>query len=242
MERAQVDQEIEARRLREVLKGRLNQEQALRVLHEFGNPEAALDFVLTGNPSDVRHYLHSDPSYVQELEEEAVSLAEDLNRGVENQIRQFACRDCLRSWWRRVPARKKVSKCRRCHQKYECIPRDREWGTGVYICDCGNDFKGFAVMQETKKVCHICRSFVMADHILPPKKGEKIEKRPNPFRFEIIGRQIRYASKKHISTGSTVSTYLTGGSYETASVSECPPLLDIPELRDEEASSQGSEH
>ncbi|RUS88041.1 hypothetical protein EGW08_004207 [Elysia chlorotica] len=43
------EDENEARRLREVLRGRINQEQARRLLDEFGDPEPALDFVLNGS-------------------------------------------------------------------------------------------------------------------------------------------------------------------------------------------------
>ncbi|GFR71164.1 repressor of yield of DENV protein homolog [Elysia marginata] len=221
----------QARRLREVLKGRLTQAQALRLLDEFGDPEPALDFVLNGEPDDVRHYLESDPSHVQNLNDEAERLADDLNRGVDNLMRQFACKDCLKSWWRRVPARKQVSKCHRCHQKYDCIPRNREWGTALFACECGNEFYGFGVMSQTQRVCHVCRTFVYPSRVFPPRKDDVQERRHDPFRFEIIATNIRFASKRHVSTGSTVSTYLTGGSYLTASVSERPPkqLRSIPE-------------
>ncbi|KAK3786620.1 hypothetical protein RRG08_027578 [Elysia crispata] len=257
--RSREDVEKEARRLREVLKGRINQEQALKLLDEFGDPEPALDFVLNGNPDDVRHYLNEDPNHVQNLKDESEKLADDLNRGVENLIRQFACKDCLRSWWRRVPERKQVSKCRRCHQRYDCIPRNREWGNAIFVCeDCQHEFYGFAVMSTTWRVCHHCRKHLQARKVFPPKKGEVPNRRPDPYRrfyvpassqdapltanhpcvnfqlfrderYKIIADNIRYASQRHESTGSTVSTFLTGGSYETASISERPPLRDIPE-------------
>lgn len=225
-------EEKETRRLREVLKGRLTQEQARKLLDEFGNSEAALDFVLNGKPEDVRFYLNSDPAHVQSLNEEAEKLADDLNRGIENLIRQFACSDCLRSWWRRVPERKQVSKCRRCGQRYECIPRNREWGKALYACDeCGNEFYGFGVMSSTIRICRICRKHLLPSRVFPPKRSDVYD-RPDRYRIErleVINANIRYASKKHMSTGSTVSTFLTGGSYDTRSVSEAPPLRDIPE-------------
>ncbi|RUS88042.1 hypothetical protein EGW08_004208, partial [Elysia chlorotica] len=172
---------------------------------------------------------HWDPEHVQQLNDEAEKLADDLNRGVQDTVRQFACKDCLRSWWRRVSERKKVSKCRRCHQRYDCIPRDREWGNALFACDCGNEFYGFAVMSTTWRVCHVCRKQLQATRVFPPKKGEVPDRAPDLYRYQIINEHIRYASKKHESTGSTVTTFLTGGSVETASVSERPPLRDIPE-------------
>ncbi len=76
------------------------------------------------------------------------------------ELRQFACPHCRNSWWRTVPKRKPVSRCRgsACHaQRYDALPMDQEFGIGKYYCsNCDRHF--FAHCEATQVLqCRKCR-------------------------------------------------------------------------------------
>ncbi|XP_059174304.1 shiftless antiviral inhibitor of ribosomal frameshifting protein homolog [Physella acuta] len=163
--------ESQARRLREVLRGKITQQEtACRLIQDYGSESGALDFILNGDEDAVRDYLNKDPDYIRELRRDGQRVASLLENGLDATVRQFACRACNKSWWKKVPARKEVSKCNRCKVKYDPIPRDKEFGIGKFLCECGNEFTGFGEMNVTSSKCYKCGQMVPVDHMLPPRK------------------------------------------------------------------------
>ncbi|XP_043550869.1 shiftless antiviral inhibitor of ribosomal frameshifting protein homolog [Chiloscyllium plagiosum] len=110
----------------------------------------------------------------------ALPLTEDNVRAFDlakrNEIpcsqRQFSCLDCDRSWWREVPERKQVSRCRYCKRRYDAVPRDNEWGLAMYICqNCSHSFRGYGQMGVPAP-CYRCRSIVFPIQIIPPEQNQ----------------------------------------------------------------------
>ncbi|KAI8777660.1 UPF0515 protein C19orf66 isoform X2, partial [Biomphalaria glabrata] len=64
-----------------------------------------------------------------------------------------------------------VSSCRICLKKYDPIRRDKEWGIGKFICDCGNQFAGFGEMNVTSSECYKCNKMVPIKHMLRPRRN-----------------------------------------------------------------------
>ncbi|KAI8777659.1 UPF0515 protein C19orf66 isoform X1 [Biomphalaria glabrata] len=163
--------ESQARRLRELFRGRFNQATATNLIDKKGGLENASDFLLNGDVEEVRAFLQSDPSYLESLRQDSKQVASLLENCIDSSIRQFACKKCNKYWWRRVPARKEVSKCNNCKVRYEPIPTDLEWGVGKFICVCGNEFPGFGQMGITLSPCYNCGEMVPIHHMLPPRKN-----------------------------------------------------------------------
>ncbi|XP_059174299.1 shiftless antiviral inhibitor of ribosomal frameshifting protein homolog [Physella acuta] len=170
--------ENNARRFRELFRGRFTQEDAVRIVRGFEDLRDAVIFFLTASPEQVREFLGQDQDYQAHLMDDADSvmsiLDSDLQQGTSDRL--FACRHCVRSWWKKVPNRKMVSTCRGCDRKLEAIPRDKEWGWGRFECQnihCRNVFYGVGVMGMTKSLCHKCNLPAPIVEVIPPKLREK---------------------------------------------------------------------
>ncbi|GCB72537.1 hypothetical protein scyTo_0006353 [Scyliorhinus torazame] len=185
------------------------------------------------------------------------------NNEIPSNQRQFACSPCDRNWWRNVPDRKQVSRCRRCKRRYEAVPRDEEWGLAEYICQiCNHSFRSYGQMGLPAP-CYNCRSVVLPIHIIPPKRNplplgnerrtphgccaEDCYNRQEPY---VAGthcihprtRQVRglpkvlCPSQNHESTGSTVPSCIGQGSSMECDVEDIiqEDLMAIPEEDEDE--------
>ena len=130
-------------------------------------------------------------------------------------MRQFACGKCQTNWWREVPAKKPVSKCKRCYQKYDALPREKEFGIGVHKCACGHSFTGWT-SYGTKSPCYKCGAEVLPE--IQPKKNTIKKKTHRRHKCEACNgvgdcpnkKPLVHVSEPHISTGSTISSVVSG--------------------------------
>ncbi|KAK0052762.1 UPF0515 protein [Biomphalaria pfeifferi] len=162
--------ENEARRLRELFKGRFNQQDAILLVTHHG--ENAANYVLQESPENVAKFLEEDRT-VRFSEEEVARVNRLLKEGLESESkpRLFACGKCTKCWWKRVPFRKQVSRCFKCNTKYDPVPEEDEWGLGEFECHfCGYFFRSTAIMNITECVCHRCNHTVKVSRITPPSK------------------------------------------------------------------------
>ena len=84
------------------------------------------------------------------MEKKCSELMEDV------EFRQFGCKRCYRSWWKRVRVWKPVSHCKICRTKYDALPRDKEFGIAEFVClECGNTFLGRGRVTTTSP-CFEC--------------------------------------------------------------------------------------
>lgn len=82
-------------------------------------------------PEQVQDKLLGEGNQVLLTEEALRKL--DIATGV-LQLREFACEGCDHVWWRTVPCTKPVAKCNSCTNKYDALPREKEFGIGRYRC------------------------------------------------------------------------------------------------------------
>ncbi|XP_022104414.1 repressor of yield of DENV protein homolog [Acanthaster planci] len=138
--------------------------------------------------------------------------------------REFACQACQNVWWRKVFSYKPVSRCNRCHVRYDAVPRDRVFGWGKFRCHCGNVFFGRA-QAGVPSICFQCRASVLpdVDSIGPMQHNGPRQYTRNRHACDLCnnGRiqpcpgynRVLCPSLPHISTGSTASTFLTQQSH-----------------------------
>ncbi|XP_060062789.1 shiftless antiviral inhibitor of ribosomal frameshifting protein homolog [Ylistrum balloti] len=254
------DQIKEARRLQELLSGRFTEEEALRILehHDWSLP-AAVNFVFESEPRQVRQISGAGQGWTTVLADHNVRNLAFQNE-VPFQVRQFACEDNDNVWWRKVPTRKPVSKCKHCRRRFEAVPTDREWGWAKFVCNyCGNEFNGFGQMNSTSSPCYHCGTTIChVTEIFPPYRHNRSGRRsrtshtctaPNcynrsqnaPFgptrcvHPRSLRRQVVHPSQRHISTGSTVATFLSQG--------DLVAFQDYPGPRNmHDISEDGSDH
>ena len=127
---------------------------------------------------------------------------QEHDRQTSTEVRQFHCRRCHRVWWRVVPSNKPVSRCNDCHRRYDAIPRNDEYGVGRFTCTnklCGNVFYE-RCNPSYIVICPQCEADV-SEPLIHPKY--------NKYRPAYYIHLPRSLSATHISTGSTVETWLT---------------------------------
>ena len=162
---------------------------------------------------------------------------QEHDRQTSTEVRQFFCRHCHSTWWRVVPSNKPVSRCNDCHRRYDAIPRGDERRVGRFNKLCGNVFYR-RCNQSYTAVCPQCRAVLSEPHIHP--KYNKY----HPAHFNRLWSFVP-RSTLHISTGSTVETWLS----QTAASSRTPSppirhpvsLPDSPVLK-RKSSFHGSTH
>ena len=128
-------------------------------------------------------------------------------------LREFACGPCDRFWWSVVPTTKAVSKCHHCDVKYDALPRDKEFGIGRYICQnvkCNKTF--YCRCHATQMVpCFDCNIWLRTPYIHPRFIRSSRPRRPLEPEYSppIQKKKVINPSTRHISTGSTISTFLS---------------------------------
>ncbi|XP_052059159.1 shiftless antiviral inhibitor of ribosomal frameshifting protein homolog isoform X1 [Mytilus californianus] len=245
------DNEPEIKRLQELFKGRFTFEEAQSLIsHHHGDCLAAANFVIDEEPQRVRDVIGTENESWQVIANNH-NWNDLVRQGIiEKQERLFACGPCDNVWWRKVPSRKLVSRCVLCRIRYEAVPRQHEWGRAKYQCQfCGNIFIGFGQMGVASNLCYRCETACSPIAILP---GRRIEGRRSrnvhsclchncfnradgPFveatcvHPRSLDRRVVYASQQHISTGSTVDTFLTQDDLASQASDFEPTLSDIDE-------------
>ncbi|XP_059174300.1 shiftless antiviral inhibitor of ribosomal frameshifting protein homolog [Physella acuta] len=174
--------EKNARKFRELFRGRFTQGDAVRIVKEFQGLGDAVQFFLTASSEQVSEFLGEDQVYQANLQADAdhvmARLASDLQQDASEQ--QFACQRCDKSWWKKVPNRKMVSTCNRCKQKLKAIPKENQWGWGRFHCeDCDNKFYGVGTMGMTKSKCYDCDNETDIKEIIPPRIKKEMRKTRN---------------------------------------------------------------
>ncbi|KAL8570804.1 hypothetical protein ACOMHN_006954 [Nucella lapillus] len=161
----------EARQLRELFKGRFSEEESLELLRTHDTLGDAVDFVLNGDPAEIRKLINDrNEALVDSLRRDTEYVNAALQQGLAATKRLFACGPCDKYWWRKVPARKEVSKCKSCKVKYDPVPQHEEWGLGEFVCVCGHIFYGSAWMNHTESPCYKCGFHASPRQILPPTR------------------------------------------------------------------------
>lgn len=246
-----------ARRLQELFKGRFEQKDACKILR-FTNwdLQEAVTFCFEAEPQTIREVLGGEEwQTVENCRRNNALRAAAIGNRIQAEFRQFACQPCDKVWWRKVPGRKMVSRCPTCKNKYDALAKDLEWGWAKFQCQCGNEFHGFGAMNKTYCACYGCGRFCYPVEIMPPFKRARGRGRrsrnqhsctaPNCFNRSPPGpqvpvvnlcvhpnslqRKVVQPSQRHVSTGSTVKTFLTQDELADEYAYE-PSLADISDL------------
>ncbi|KAL3855647.1 hypothetical protein ACJMK2_014854 [Sinanodonta woodiana] len=159
---------ISVRMIRELCKGRLTEREVYKIMkHNDWDLDKTTNAILNSN--ELQAFLKDD-------------VIRDLlkKQSISSEIRQFACAPCDHVWWRNVPARKTVSRCRRCRIKYDAIPQDQQWGWAIFRCHCGKVFSGFGQMNVTESKCYQqrggCGQLALPCKIRPPERRDRTQK------------------------------------------------------------------
>lgn len=249
----ELQREKKMRKLQELFRGRFSEVQARRLLTHHGWAlEITVDFVFEAQHNQVKEIAGTeDDRWLEVLNRRAWRELARQKRIDSIDIRQFACRPCDSVWWRRVPGRKTVSKCHRCRIRYDAVPKESEWGVAEFTCgNCGNVFKGFGQMNNTFSPCYVCNDIAQPSKIFPKMRPSGERRRhthscyaSNCFNRadgdilpgicvhpKSLGRKVVTPSDQHISSGSTVDTFLTQDDLASiSSASSRPNLSDIDE-------------
>eukprot|EP01062_Namystynia_karyoxenos_P041882 TRINITY_DN30557_c0_g2_i1.p1 TRINITY_DN30557_c0_g2~~TRINITY_DN30557_c0_g2_i1.p1 ORF type:complete len:619 (+),score=91.17 TRINITY_DN30557_c0_g2_i1:120-1976(+) len=107
-----------------------------------------------GEAASANPGLNSD--VLQALQKEVNAHTPRCSKG-DNELRQFGCQTCGNLWWRRVPQRKPVARCKGCQVKYGAVPRSREWGYGKFVCGiCASVWTSWDAKGNVKQFCVKC--------------------------------------------------------------------------------------
>ncbi len=97
-------------------------------------------------------------------------------------VRQFSCSKCYRAWWRRVRFFKQVSACNRCHQKYQPVPFNKEFGIGEFVCICSNEFREWCE-KDSQSSCRKCNRICHPTKIILDSRKQKIDDKSYRHKF-----------------------------------------------------------
>ena len=98
-----------------------------------------------------------------------------------SELREFACGPCDRFWWKVVLITKAVSRCFNCRVKYDCLPRNQEFGIGRYICqnETCEHRTFYQRCHATQAVnCRNCNCWVYNPYIHPKFLKSKKKRKP----------------------------------------------------------------
>ncbi|XP_025108511.1 repressor of yield of DENV protein homolog [Pomacea canaliculata] len=128
----QAEYDRQVRKLRELFHGRFSFEEARELMIANGGYREAAQFVLSGDPDEVTTFIFGLSEDLRELREtSAARVYHELTSGITTSTRLFACKDCDRYWWRKVPQRKEVSMCQSAKSGTTRYPAIRN---GVWLC------------------------------------------------------------------------------------------------------------
>lgn len=154
------------------------------------------------------------------LTEEALRQHDMLTTPTE--LRQFACRDCDQVWWRVVLSIKMVSRCKGCVRKYDALPRHKEYGIGRFTCpECTHVFYS-RCHANTSCPCYECGCVVSKPYVHPGNKlNAALNKSNRKHSCDLCHgmgkcpnyKRVVYASLLHVSTCSSVNTWLSQPDY-----------------------------
>lgn len=266
------------RRLRELFHGRFPDHQCGTLLRHFDwDLIATVSFALDAEPRSLNEVLGEDEWKVVTARRD--NVIRDLARRnvVGAEIRQYGCKDCDNMWWRKVPTRKPVSRCKKCGRKKDPIPVDEEYGWAKFQCECQNEFHAHGMMDlrilnaglsgKSKSLCWKCRRHLCEPIcILKPLKRDRSVRRyravhectaencyhrcpqrqPNepivPICVHPMSLQRHVpgdGSENHVSTGSTVKTFLTQDELASPFSTYEPSVADIDEVLSDDDNDNG---
>ncbi|XP_064610305.1 shiftless antiviral inhibitor of ribosomal frameshifting protein homolog [Liolophura sinensis] len=158
--------------VQELFKGRFQEREILALLRRFNfDNDETVEFIMNHEPKEIRDLIQED----MKANESFLSRCDEAKRldvqkmRISCRVRQFACQGCDNMWWKNVPTRKPVSECNRCHQKFDPVPKEYEWGRAKFLCLCGNTFTGFCQKTNSSQ-CYKCGEQVFPTTIHPPKR------------------------------------------------------------------------